>query len=414
MKTNPFEIKTKNPIDFVMNWNMIYPKSYDKKKVDPFTKLRIILMNGTEFESVWFLHQMARTVTDHDLKREMALIRNSEQQQQKRLACLKPLDEHFLETTIGYEQLAIELTSILAQNETDKNNLDCLNLALLEDFDHLFRFANLLKKDFKIEAETLLGKLTEVMPGRPTISEHRHPYDQIKYSLNSKKADLNSRLTASIITAAEQQTMNFYMNMAANYPSDIGRKLYGEIAMIEEIHVSQYESLLDPNATFLENWLMHEYCECYLYHSMAQDETDPYIKGIYEEHFEMEVSHLKTVERLLKKYEKKDASLVLPNSDFPKLLKFNSNKDYVRKVLNDVYLTSDREKYIDVRKLDKSADFFNYNKTVNSDVKGVPSHAIINESIHVFNGTDYRYQDSPHPIKDLDDRKKDNTSVGRE
>ena len=33
----------------------------------------------------------------------------------KKIACLKPLDETVLEHTIGYEQLAVDLTAILAQ-----------------------------------------------------------------------------------------------------------------------------------------------------------------------------------------------------------------------------------------------------------------------------------------------------------
>jgi len=147
---NPFEYKNRPVAENIMNWKMMYPKPYNKKTVDPFTKTRVILMNGTEFESTWFLHQFARNCPDPELKRTIALVRNQEQQQQKRIAALKPLDENFLETTIAYEQLAIELTAILAQGETNKSNKAALDLALLEDFDHLYRFANLLKKDFGI------------------------------------------------------------------------------------------------------------------------------------------------------------------------------------------------------------------------------------------------------------------------
>ena len=38
----------------------MYPKAYNKKNTDPYTKTRVILMNGTEYESVWFMHQFAR------------------------------------------------------------------------------------------------------------------------------------------------------------------------------------------------------------------------------------------------------------------------------------------------------------------------------------------------------------------
>jgi len=405
---NPFEVKSKPIDDYVMDWKMMYPKPYNKKTVTPFTKTRVILMAGTEFESVWFLHQFSRNCADPDLKREIAMIRNQEQQQQKRIGALKPLDENILETTISYEQLAIELTALLAKGETNKDNKAALDLALLEDFDHLYRFANLLVKDFGIEAEGLVGRLTEIMPGRPTINEHRHPRDFVKRHLVAKTADPYSKLVAGIITAAEQQTMNWYMNIAQIYHNDTGRKLFSEIAMVEEMHVSQYESLKDPTCTWLENWLMHEYTECYLYYSMMQNETDAAIKAIWQSHFEMEVSHLKHVAALLKKYEKKDVSAVIPKPEFPKLLAFGeSNIEYVRKVIAEqMWITSDRENYVDARKLPKNADFFKYNDTVNGNVKDVPSHAVITFP-------DYRYQTKAHPIPELEDRKRDNVDAGR-
>jgi len=412
---NPFNAPSKPVLENILNWKKMYPKPYNKKKVHPYTKLRIILAEGAEFDSQWFLHQFSRHCADNDLRREIAIVRNQESQQQKRIGALKPLDEHFLETTISYEQLAIELTAILAQRDPDPNNVAALNLALLEDFDHLYRFANLLKKDFGIEAETLLGKYTEVMPGRPTINEHRHPYDHIKYSMCGKKADPFSKLAANIITAAEQQTMNFYMNMSANYHNDLGRQLFAEIGMVEEMHVSQYECLADPTCTWLEMWLVHEYTECYLYWSCMQDEPDPAIREIWKEHFEMEVAHLKHVAALLEKYEKRKVKDVCPNPIFPAPLLFGQNKDYIRSIIMEqVWLTSNREKLVDVRKLPKTADYFHYNNTVNGGSPyNVASHLIIGESIKAFKGQDYRYQEKPHPIEELDDRKKDNVKVGR-
>ena len=52
--------------------------------------------------------------------------------------------------------------------------------------------------------------------------------------------------------------MNFYMNIGQYYTSNLGRQLYQEIALVEEEHVSQYGSLIDPNQTWLENLLNHE------------------------------------------------------------------------------------------------------------------------------------------------------------
>lgn len=408
---NPFEVTVKNVEDYFMDWKKMYPKPYNKKTTSPFTKVRVILMNGTEFESNWFLHQFARNCNDNELKREIALIRNQEQQQQKRISCLKPLNENMLESTIGYEQLAIELTAILAQNEKCPNTKAALDFALLEDFDHLYRFANLLKTDFGIDADMLVGKFTEIMPGRPTINEHRHPIDNVRVHMDAKKADPFTKLVGNIITAAEQQTMNFYMNMAQMYKNHIGRKLFAEIGMVEEEHVTQYESLKDPTCTWLEQWLMHEYTECYLYYSMMQDETDDYIRAIWEDHYYMEVSHLKRVAELLKKYEKKAVKNVIPDGEFPKLLKFGENKDYIRKVLKSVGLTSVKEEYVDAGTLPPNSRFFTHLNTVNRSPEEVASNIVIKNHIDKF-GKDFRYEDKAHPIKELQDRKKPNITAG--
>ena len=45
-KMNPFEVKTKPADRYYMDWQKLYPRPYDKNEVDPYTRLRIILMNG--------------------------------------------------------------------------------------------------------------------------------------------------------------------------------------------------------------------------------------------------------------------------------------------------------------------------------------------------------------------------------
>ena len=79
---NPFKEKPKSIEKSFQNWQQLYPKPYDKREVDPYTKCRIILMNGTEFEANWFSHQLARHTENNDLRREIALTREVEKQQQ--------------------------------------------------------------------------------------------------------------------------------------------------------------------------------------------------------------------------------------------------------------------------------------------------------------------------------------------
>ncbi len=410
---NPFNEKPRAIDKLFQNWQQQYPKPYNKREVDPYTKCRIILMNGTEFEANWFSHSFARHVTDNDLRRDIALTRMIEKQQQLKISLLKPADESILEHTIGYEQLAVDLTSELAKREPDCNVKNSLDFALLEDFDHLYRYANLLEMEQGVYAEWLVGRYTEIMPGRPTIAHHRYPIDNVKRSIDTKTADTQTVLDTMIITAAEQQTMNYYMNVTNFAKSDIGRRLYQEIALVEEEHVTQYESLMDASATWLEMLLWHEYCECYLYWSCYMTETDPYIKNLWEEYLTFEIAHLHNANQLLNKYEKKNYDQVILDPHFPAPISLHENIDYVRKILGEtVQFTSVKEDYEKIKNLSPDADFFRYQKIINPNVEIVPSHNVIDMSIR-RKGIDYRYQVAPSPVPELRNRRVDNTSVGR-
>ncbi len=408
---NPFEQSIKNKINYYSLKGLAL-KSYDKYETMPYTKTRVILMNGTEFESVAFYHQFARHCSNNDLRREISAIRRSEQQQQKRISSLKPINESILETTLSYEQLAVDLTAILAKREKDFTVKNQLDFALLEDFDHLYRFTDMLYMDERESYKNLIGSYTEIMPGRPTVAEHRHPFDDIRKPINNYLSDPLTKLHVNIITAAEQQTMNYYMNVGSFYRNQVGRNIYAEIAMIEEQHVSGYESLKDPNSTWLECALMHEYTECYLYYSCYKDETDENIKNVWLSHFEDELTHLKKIAELLYKYEGKHYEEVLITLDFPELLSFKENKAYIREVLKNIRLTSQKENYLEVSSLKANNTFEQYQKSVVKNPLGAPSHKVIDKYINKF-GEDLRYETAPHPEKTLRDRKTDNIEIGR-
>lgn len=413
MSINPFVEKPAKREESFYSWKQLALKPYNKFEVDPYTRVRIILANGAEYEATWFSHQFHRHATDNQLRRELALMRRQEQQQQKRIASLKPIGEGILEHTIGYEQLAVDLTAIFAQRESDKYVKQAMDFALLEDFDHLYRYADLLEMDKGIIAEKLLGGYTELMPGRPTIAEHRYPADDVKRFVNFKKASSLTKLDINILTAAEQQTMNYYMNQAAFYQNKMGRQLFTEIGMIEEQHVTLYGGLKDTTCTWLEELLMHEYTECYLYYSLWQDETDGNVKKVWEQHFNDELVHLHKAAELLQRHENKVWQQVIPKGDFPELLQFRSNISYIREVLgNTVTVTAQGEDYVEVADLASDANFFRYQSEVNVKDSDVASHGVIHKYI-ADNGKDYRYQTAEHPVEELRDRKHDNTTVGR-
>lgn len=410
---NPFTHRPSPIMEGFKNFKEMYPKSYCKDEVDPYTKTRIILMNGTEFEANWFSHQFLRHITNTDLRREISLTRMVEKQQQLKISLLKPCNESPLEHTISYEQLAVDLTAELAKREPDCYVKKALDFALLEDFDHLYRYANQLEMEQGLRAERLVGRYTEIMPGRPTIAHHRCPLDNVKRNINSKKACKETVLATMIITAAEQQTMNYYMNITNLATNDAARRLYQEIALVEEEHVTQYGSLIDSTATWLEMLLWHEYTECYLYWSCYMTETDKYIKCIWEEYLEMEIGHLHKAAELLKKYEGKEWQQVIPDGNFPAPLCLHENIDYVRDVLrNTVQFTGCREEYEKLENLKDSADFFKYQKIIAPYPEMVPSHNVICNHINRA-GHDYRFQVAENPVCQLRNRTCDNTSVGR-
>jgi hypothetical protein len=67
-------------------------------------------------------------------------VRRVEQHQQTLVNWLNPADQNPLETTIGFEQVAIEVTASVAEKEPDPYLAQVYRFGLLEDFDHMYRF----------------------------------------------------------------------------------------------------------------------------------------------------------------------------------------------------------------------------------------------------------------------------------
>ncbi|KJS28755.1 MAG: hypothetical protein VR64_23260 [Desulfatitalea sp. BRH_c12] len=404
MAFNPLKEKGIPVEKQLKDWSTLNVKPYDKNDVNPYTRCRIIIMNGAEVEGAFFSHQFARHCDDIELKRTLAMARRVEQQQQKRINWLIPANESPLEVTIGYEQVAVDLTAALAQNEPDPVVKAALDFALLEDFDHLYRYADLLEMTQGIKAENIVGKMTEITVGRPTVSEHRHPFDEIRPNYSAEKADILTKLHVMIIVAAEQQTMNFYMNVGNRAETDIGRGLYQEIGMVEEQHVTHYESLADPTMSWFMRDVMHQYTECYLYHSFMQQEADDRIRKIWEEHLDMEIGQLKASCEMMKKHEKRDAAEFLPAA-MPKPLIMESNIDYVRKIMAEqTDFNAKGTEYVPGEQIPSDYRYFDHQKMVNGS--WVPSQDIIRQYIEK-NGKDYRLEiKGPHPVKRFQKRDK--------
>jgi len=312
-------------------WKDLVKNPISKLNDDAFSRVRIILMNGIEAEANRFQHAVARFAPG--LQVPLAQVRRSEQHQQTMVNWLLGADHSPLETTIGYEQVAIEVTAALAQQEPDPYNAQIMRFGLLEDFDHMYRFGALMDRLEGKDANNILQSYTDILPGRPTAVEHRAPEDDVRRPYNKKTAAPLTKLNALTIMAAENQTHDYYMTIGPMFADPLARQLYAEIASIEEQHTTQYESIIDPSETLIEKWMLHEATEVYNYYSCMQAEGNPRIKAIWERFVDYELGHLSFVCELFKSVESRDPAEILPES-LPEPLAYGSQREYVRQVLS--------------------------------------------------------------------------------
>jgi hypothetical protein len=314
----------------VFTWREMAGPTYSKLNDDAFTRVRVILMNGIESEALRFGHACARM--NGQLQAPLARVRRIEQHQQTLVNWLNPADQSALETTIGFEQVAIEVTAMLAQQEPDAYLAQAYRFGLLEDFDHLYRYSALMDRIEGKDANTLLQSYTDIRPGRPTVIEHRDPLDDLRKPYDRTRAQPLTKLNALTLMAAENQTHDYYMTVGPQFADPIARQLYAEIASIEEQHVTQYESIIDPEESWLEKWLLHEAAEVYNYWSCAETETNRFVKSIWERFVDYELGQLHFVGDLMKTIERRDPAELLP-ATLPSPLTFESQRAFVRKTL---------------------------------------------------------------------------------
>ena len=90
MSFNPLEHRGIPLDDQLRNWRELNVEPIDPDDADPYTRCRIITMNGIEVESIMFSHQFARHCPDLEVSRQLAQVRYVEHQQQKVVNWLLP------------------------------------------------------------------------------------------------------------------------------------------------------------------------------------------------------------------------------------------------------------------------------------------------------------------------------------
>jgi hypothetical protein len=311
-------------------WKDLVQKPISKLDDDAFSRVRTILMNGVELDSLR-VKQVALRMNG-PLRQSLAQLMRIEHHQATLVNWLIGADHSPIETTIGYEQTAIEVTASVAKLESDPYLAQGYRYALLEDFDHLYRYSALLDRLEGKDANNITQGYTDIVPARPTLVHHRAPeHDLLEpYPLD---ATLATKLHAITLTGGEYQTHDYYMNIGPLFTDPLARQLYAEIASVEAQHITHYGSMINPNESLLEKMLLQEACEVWNYAACVEQEDNPRIKAIWERFLDYELGHLNAVIELFKQHEQRDPAEILGDGKLPPRIVFESHREYLREVI---------------------------------------------------------------------------------
>ncbi len=370
----------------VRTWKDIANRKYNKNDVDCYSRTRQILMNGIEIEAWNFKHCMARKIQHEDVQEFLAQTKRIEDAQQTTINWLAPSDQSVLETTLGYEQVAVDLTAWLAQNEPDEYVKETFDFGLLEDFDHLYRYSQWAYMEHGISPNDIVQDKTDIIVGRPTQNHHNCNILRLRTPYNKNSASPQTKVNILTVLSGEQQTHNYYAEHGFAYGNPVLRQTYAEIKDVEEEHVTMYESLIDPTESFFEKLLLHEFTEVCTYHNCMTDEKNEMMMPIWEEFLAFELEHLRIAAELFKKYEKRDPEEVI-GEDIIHPCHFTSQKNYVGEILKtqvDKRLGTNKD-YAYIKDLPKDWASYNIQEKVAQD--GAPTEKTM-ELILTLDGED--------------------------
>ncbi|HYD74430.1 hypothetical protein [Ramlibacter sp.] len=354
-----------------MSWKDMVGKPISKLDDDAFTRVRIILMNGLELDSLR-TKQVAIRCQDGTARPMLAELMRVEQHQATTINWLIGPDHSPIETTIGYEQTAIEVTASVAQLEPDPYLAQGYRYALLEDFDHLYRYSALLDRLEGKDANNITQGYTDIVPARATLFHHRAPEHDLLEPYGPD-AELATKLHALTLTGGEYQTHDYYMNIGPVFADPLARQLYAEIASVESQHITHYGSMLNPNESPLEKLVLGEVCEVWNYAACLEQEGNPRVKALWEQFLDYELGHLQAALRLFEETERRDAAELLRDGRLPPFIQFSSQREFVRQVVeSETQLRKRGTEFVDESQEGRSS--LDYRKAVNAG--GSPSETV--------------------------------------
>jgi hypothetical protein len=326
-------------------WKDMVGKPISKLDDDAFTRVRIIWMNGQELDSVR-TKQMAIRM-NRDARAVLSHLLRVEQHQATAINWLIGADHSPLETTIAYEQVAIEVTASVAQLEPDAYLAQGYRYALLEDFDHLYRYSALLDRLEGKDANNITQGYTDIVPGRPTVFHHRSPEHELLRPYEPGAA-LATKMHALSLVGGEYQTHDYYQNIGPIFADPLARQIYAEIASVEAQHITHYGCMLNPDETLLEKLLICEATEVWNYMACAEQETNPRVKAMWERFLDYELGHFQVALNLFKDTERRDPQEFLGDGSLPRGIQFESQREFVLRTLEaEVQLRKDGTEFVD-------------------------------------------------------------------
>ena len=337
---------TGTPVDQQrFTWKELAQKPISKLDDDAFSRVRVILMNGVELDALRLQQVLLRMLREG--REDIACLMRVEQHQATAINWMLSADHSPLEATIAYEQVAIEVTASVAQLEPDPIMAQGYRFGLLEDFDHLYRYAALMDRLEGKDANNILQGYTDVVPGRATMAHHRSPENDLMQPYPADAA-LATRLHALTLVGGEYQTHDYYMTVGPQFTDPVARLLYAEIASVEAQHITHYGSMLDPGETPLEKLLLQQAAEVWNYQACAQQESDRRLRALWERFLDHELGHLQVALRLFKDVERRDPAEILGDGTLPPGIVFKSQREFVRRVLAaEVGLRKDGTRFVE-------------------------------------------------------------------
>ena len=375
------------------------------KSDSPYPFLRVLLSLSLEKESVDAALALSPVLPDQDARRDASLIARTEARQAIFLSGWLSSRNEPENLALFYALLTLELSASLAQRMGEGSVRKVLDFFIPEYLDELYRVANLMALHGAESAQSLLNGYAEIMPGRPLIACHRHPYDCVSLPVSSPS--VWESLALLMLSAVEKEKFQLYLRLSSAANDELSSSFFGELSLLSQQHRASLCSLFPAQAP-LDVLLLCQYAECYLYDSCAQLCPNRDLAAYASEERDHELSHLRKISALRNRSQQDNK----PLPAFPPPLSLGPNKGYVRDTLQNIGVTARREGFIPVGSLPRGADFFRWQKRLCPDPAAAPSHQVI-QSVIDKNGSDYRFEIAPHPVEALRKRTRDHTELGR-